>query len=330
MTERYDPQRIEAKWQRVWEDERAFHTPNPAPGEEARQRHWYQLEMLPYPSGTLHMGHVLNYTMGDVQTHLRRGRAGGCCGRWASTRSAYPPRTPRIREGGHPREITERNIVVIREQMKRLGWAIDWDREVSAHEPSFYHWTQWLFLRFFERGLAYRKAAPVNWCPNDQTVVANEHVIDGRCGRCGAEVEARNLEQWFFRITDYADELLEYDLPRGRRAGRSERRRSSATGSAAPRARRSCSASTSSTRTCPSSRHGPTRCSARRSSFSRPSIHSSSASREGRAGVREADGGAARRGAGRPRRRRQASSRTSTRRIPSTASSCPSASPTTC
>ena len=100
-------------------------------------------------------------------------------------------------------------------QMKRLGWAIDWDREVSAHEVGFYHWTQWLFLRFFERDLAYRKAAPVNWCPNDQTVVANEHVVDGRCWRCGGLVEARNLEQWFFRITAYADELLEYDLPEG-------------------------------------------------------------------------------------------------------------------
>ncbi len=126
-----------------------------------------------------------------------------------------PAENAAIKEGGHPREITERYIVVIREQMKRLGWAIDWDREVSAHEVGFYHWTQWLFLRFFERGLAYRKAAPVNWCPNDQTVVANEHVVDGRCWRCGGQVEARNLEQWFFRITEYADELLEYDLPEG-------------------------------------------------------------------------------------------------------------------
>ena len=133
-----------------------------------------------------------------------------------------PAENAAIREGGHPREITERYIVVIREQMKRLGWAIDWDREVSAHQPEFYRWTQWLFLRFFERGLAYRKAAPVNWCPNDQTVVANEYVIDGRCERCGAEVEARNLEQWFFKITDYADELLEYDLPAGGRVARAD------------------------------------------------------------------------------------------------------------
>jgi leucyl-tRNA synthetase len=102
---------------------------------------------------------------------------------------------------------------LIRRQMKRLGWVIDWDREISAHEVEYYRWTQWLFLKFFERGLAYRAAAPVNWCPNDQTVVANEHVVDGRCWRCGYLVEARNMEQWFFRITAYADELLEYDLP---------------------------------------------------------------------------------------------------------------------
>ncbi len=213
--ERYDPQQIEEKWQRVWEAEGAFHEPNPAPGEEADERHWYQLEMLPYPSGSLHMGHVLNYTMGDVQTHLRR-RSG-----WRVLRPmgfdsfGLPAENAALRDGEHPRKSTERYIVLMREQMKRLGWAIDWDREVSAHQPEFYRWTQWLFLKFFERGLAYRKAAPVNWCPNDQTVVANEYVIDGRCERCGAEVEARNLEQWFFKITDYADELLEYDLPEG-------------------------------------------------------------------------------------------------------------------
>ena len=126
-----------------------------------------------------------------------------------------PAENAAIREGGHPREIVERNIVEIREQMKRLGWAIDWEREVGAHEPEFYRWTQWLFLKFFERGLAYRKAAPVNWCPYDQTVVANEYVIDGHCERCGTLVELRNLEQWFFKITAYADELLRFDLPPG-------------------------------------------------------------------------------------------------------------------
>jgi leucyl-tRNA synthetase len=214
MTERYDPQQIEEKWQRVWEAENAFHTPNPAPGEDSGP-HWYQLEMLPYPSGTLHMGHVLNYTMGDVQTHVRRRQGWRVLRPMGFDSFGLPAENAAIKEGGHPREITEQYIPLIRAQMKRLGWAIDWDREVSAHEVGFYHWTQWLFLRFFERDLAYRKAAPVNWCPNDQTVVANEYVIDGRCDRCGAEVEARNLEQWFFRITAYADELREYDLPDG-------------------------------------------------------------------------------------------------------------------
>jgi leucyl-tRNA synthetase len=126
-----------------------------------------------------------------------------------------PAENAAIKEGGHPRESTERNIASIREQMKTLGWAIDWDRQVSTHDPGFYRWTQWLFLKFFEAGLAYRKEAPVNWCPNDQTVLANEQVIDGRCERCGAEVELRKLTQWFFKITDYADELLTYELPPG-------------------------------------------------------------------------------------------------------------------
>jgi leucyl-tRNA synthetase len=210
--ETYDPQAIEAKWQRVWEDERAFEVPNPEPGEPEKP-HWYQLEMLPYPSGTLHMGHVLNYTMGDVCTHLRRRKGWSVLRPMGFDSFGLPAENAAITEGGHPREITDRNIAGIRKQMKRLGWVIDWKREISAHEVDYYRWTQWLFLQFFERGLAYRAAAPVNWCPHDQTVVANEYVVDGRCDRCGTLVEARNLEQWFFKITAYADELLEYDLP---------------------------------------------------------------------------------------------------------------------
>ena len=211
--ERYEPQRIEPKWQQVWEDAKAFETPNPEPEETGGESHWYQLEMLPYPSGTLHMGHVLNYTMGDVATHFRRRNGWTVLRPMGFDSFGLPAENAAITEGGHPREITERNIVAIRKQMQRLGWAIDWKREISAHEVDFYRWTQWLFLRFFERGLAYRAAAPVNWCPNDQTVVAHEYVVDGRCDRCGALVEARNLEQWFFKITAYADELLEYELP---------------------------------------------------------------------------------------------------------------------
>jgi leucyl-tRNA synthetase len=211
--ERYDPKTIEPKWQQVWEAEKAWETPNPAPGEETDERHWYQLEMLPYPSGTLHMGHVLNYTMGDVVTHYRRRNGWRVMRPMGFDSFGLPAENAAINEGGHPREITERNIAAIRTQMKRLGWVIDWRREISAHEVDFYRWTQWIFLKFFERGLAYRAAAPVNWCPNDQTVVANEYVIDGRCDRCGALVEARMMEQWFFKITAYADDLLDYDLP---------------------------------------------------------------------------------------------------------------------
>jgi leucyl-tRNA synthetase len=210
--ERYDPKTIEPKWQQVWEAERAFETPNPPP-DAPDEPHWYQLEMLPYASGTLHMGHVLNYTMGDVLTHLRRRKGWKVLRPMGFDSFGLPAENAAINEGGHPREITERNIAAIRRQMKRLGWVIDWKREISAHEVDYYRWTQWLFLKFFERGLAYRAAAPVNWCPKDQTVVANEYVVDGRCDRCGTLVEARMMEQWFFKITAYADELLDYDLP---------------------------------------------------------------------------------------------------------------------
>jgi leucyl-tRNA synthetase len=215
VMERYDPKTIEPKWQAAWEAENTFETPNPASGDETDERHWYQLEMLPYPSGTLHMGHVLNYTMGDVVTHLRRRKGWKVLRPMGFDSFGLPAENAAINEGGHPREITERNIAAIRVQMKRLGWVIDWPREISAHEVDYYRWTQWIFLKFFERGLAYRAAAPVNWCPNDQTVVANEYVIDGRCDRCGALVEARMMEQWFFKITAYADELLRYELPPG-------------------------------------------------------------------------------------------------------------------
>ena len=208
---RYEPEQIEPKWQRVWEEARAFNVPNPDPGAPTAENHWYQLEMLPYPSGpSLHMGHVLNYTMGDVQTHVRR-RSG-----WHVVRPmgwdafGLPAENAAIREGRHPRETIERNIGTMRAQMKRLGWAIDWDREVAAHQPTFYRWTQWLFQQFVAHDLCYRREGPVNWCPNDQTVIANEYVVDGRCERCGAEVELRNMTQWFMRTTAYADELLEY------------------------------------------------------------------------------------------------------------------------
>ena len=209
MSDRYDPQAIEAKWQRVWEDEQSFHVPNPEPGASADERKTYVVEMLPYPSGELHMGHTLNYTIGDVIVHMRRRMGLNVLRPMGYDAFGLPAENAAIRDGIHPRISTERNIATIREQMKQMGWAIDWSRELSTADPAFYRWTQWLFLRFYERGLAYRKEAPVKWCPKDQTVLANEQVIDGRCERCGTEVEARNLTQWFFKITDYADALLD-------------------------------------------------------------------------------------------------------------------------
>jgi leucyl-tRNA synthetase len=208
VMEKYEPATIEPKWQQVWEAERAFYVDNPEPGTEPEQK-FYMLEMLPYPSGTLHMGHVLNYTLGDVLTHFRRRNGWMVLRPMGFDSFGLPAENAAIREAGHPREIIERNIEHIRGEMRRLGWAIDWDRETSAHEPEYYRWTQWLFLKFFDAGLAYRKESLVNWCPKDQTVVANEYVIDGRCERCGTEVVAKNMEQWFFRITAYADQLLE-------------------------------------------------------------------------------------------------------------------------
>ncbi|HWQ23836.1 MAG TPA: leucine--tRNA ligase [Gaiellaceae bacterium] len=207
--ERYDPHAIETKWQRVWEEERAFEVPNPGPDEAAAVEKSYVLEMLPYPSGSLHMGHMLVYTIGDVVTHFRRRNGLRVLHPQGFDAFGLPAENAAIREGGHPRVITERNIANIRRSMKRIGWAIDWSRELSTHEPSYYRWQQWQFLRFYERGLAYRKGAPVKWCPVDQTVLANEQVHDGRCERCGAEVVSRVMEQWFFRITDYAQALLD-------------------------------------------------------------------------------------------------------------------------
>ncbi|MBA2460303.1 MAG: leucine--tRNA ligase [Actinobacteria bacterium] len=207
--ERYDPQQIEPKWQRVWEDEQAFAVPNPAPGSTKDEGKTYVLEMLPYPSGDLHMGHVRNYMLGDIVSHFRRRNGFAVMRPMGYDAFGLPAENAAITRGEHPREVTPQNIAAIRSQMRRMGWAIDWDREVSTHEPEYYRWTQWLFLRFYEHGLAYRKEAPVKWCPRDQTVLANEQVVDGRCERCGSEVEAKSLTQWFFKITDYADVLLD-------------------------------------------------------------------------------------------------------------------------
>jgi leucyl-tRNA synthetase len=202
--DRYEASAIEAKWQRVWADAKAFQVSN-----EAVQPKSYVLEMLPYPSGSLHMGHMLVYTIGDVVTRFRARTGRHVLHPQGFDAFGLPAENAAIREGVHPRESTERNIAAITHSYRRVGWAYDWDRLTSTHEPGYYRWQQWQFLRFLERGLAYRKAAPVKWCPNDQTVLANEQVRDGRCERCGAEVESRLMEQWFFRITDYAQALLD-------------------------------------------------------------------------------------------------------------------------
>jgi leucyl-tRNA synthetase len=156
------------------------------------------------------MGHMLVYTIGDVVTRFRARSGMHVLHPQGFDAFGLPAENAAIREGVHPRASTERNIEHITRSYRRVGWAYDWDRLLATCKPEYYRWQQWQFLRFLERGLAYRKGAPVKWCPNDQTVLANEQVLaDGRCERCGAEVESRLMEQWFFRITDYAQVLLD-------------------------------------------------------------------------------------------------------------------------
>ncbi|MBN1527719.1 MAG: leucine--tRNA ligase [Thermoleophilaceae bacterium] len=203
--QRYDPAAIEAKWQRVWADEHTWEVSND-PDERPKA---YVLEMLPYPSGEPHIGHLKTYSVGDAVAHFRRRNGYRVLHPMGYDAFGLPAENHAIRTGRHPRESTEESIAEFQRQFRRWGVSIDWTREFGTHEPRYYRWTQWIFLRLFERGLAYRKQAAVKWCPNDQTVLANEQVIDGRCERCGALVESRQLEQWFFRITDYADRLLD-------------------------------------------------------------------------------------------------------------------------
>jgi leucyl-tRNA synthetase len=206
----YEPHAIERKWQEIWEAQHAFEVPNPAPGAPHNPRKRYVLEMLPYPSGSLHMGHMLVYTLGDVRAHFYRRNGYEVLRPMGFDSFGLPAENAAIKDGGHPREIVERNIAAITRTMKTIGWAIDWSRELSTHEPEYYRWTQWLFLQLFAAGLADRRLAPVKWCPHDQTVLANEQVKDGHCERCGTLVESRNIEQWFFRTTAYADQLLDF------------------------------------------------------------------------------------------------------------------------
>ncbi len=213
LGERYDAEAVEAKWQEIWDRDHAFRAePISVDGAVAVAPDTpksYVLEMLPYPSGEAHMGHVKNYTMGDVVANSRRRQGVRVFHPMGYDASALPAENAAIRVGEPPEVITKRNIARIREQLRRLGFSIDWDTEIATCDPEYYKWTQWLFLRFFEKGLAERREAAVNWCPNDQTVLANEQVVDGACERCGAQVELRQLSQWFLRITDYAQRLLD-------------------------------------------------------------------------------------------------------------------------
>jgi leucyl-tRNA synthetase len=211
---RYDPHALERKWQALWEEEGTWEVPNPGdPGFDPGAHKSYMLEMLPYPSGEPHMGHLKNYTMGDVLAHYRRRKGMLVLHPMGYDAFGLPAENHAIKTGEHPARSTNASIEEFRREFRSWGISIDWRREFGTHEPRYYRWTQWLFLRLYERGLAYRKLAPVKWCPHDQTVLANEQVIDGRCERCGNIVVVKNLEQWFFKITDYAERLLkDFDL----------------------------------------------------------------------------------------------------------------------
>jgi leucyl-tRNA synthetase len=206
-TGRYDPSQIELRWQERWERERTWEVDNDPHGDPREKS--YVLEMLPYPSGEPHIGHLKNYALGDVLAHFRRRTGRRVLHPMGYDAFGLPAENNAIKTGVHPREATNKSIAAYRHWFHRWGISIDWSREFGTHEPRYYRWTQWIFLKLLERGLAYRKEAAVKWCPFDQTVLANEQVIDGRCERCGNLVEARQLEQWQFRITDYADRLLD-------------------------------------------------------------------------------------------------------------------------
>jgi leucyl-tRNA synthetase len=206
--QRYDPKRIEPKWQELWAGERTWEVSNHPTGADERPKS-YVLEMLPYPSGEPHIGHLKNYALGDAIAHFHRRTGHRVLHPMGYDAFGLPAENHAINTGEHPRDSTNASIAAFRGAFKSWGISIDWSRELATHDPEYYRWTQWIFLQLYERGLAYRKEAAVNWCPHDQTVLANEQVIDGRCERCCHVVEIRQLEQWFFRITDYADRLLD-------------------------------------------------------------------------------------------------------------------------
>lgn len=204
LEQQYKPQQIERKWQEHWDSEKTFKTENTSDKPK-----YYALSMFPYPSGRLHMGHVRNYTITDVIARYKKMSGFNVLHPIGWDSFGLPAENAAIQSNKPPAEWTYKNIDYMREQLKNLGLSFDWDREVCTCSPDYYKWTQWIFLKLYEAGLAYKKEAAVNWCEPCMTVLANEQVIDGKCWRCDAEVTKKNLAQWFFKITDYSEQLLE-------------------------------------------------------------------------------------------------------------------------
>jgi leucyl-tRNA synthetase len=205
MKERYDPRPIEEKWQKYWEDKRLFRV-----AEDPEKEKFYLLEMYPYPSGKMHMGHLRNYSIGDVVARYKKNRGYNVLHPMGWDAFGMPAENAAIEHGVHPAKWTYQNIDTMRDQLKRMGFSYDWDRELATCDVTYYRWEQWLFLKMYEKGLAYRKRSYVNWCEPCQTVLANEQVEAGLCWRCHSEVTQKELDQWFFKITKYAEELLGY------------------------------------------------------------------------------------------------------------------------
>ena len=204
MKESYYPQEIEKKWQKVWEDNKAFKTT-----DDSNKPKYYALSMFPYPSGKLHMGHVRNYTITDVIARYKKMNGFNVLHPMGWDSFGLPAENAAMKHGANPEVWTDENIKYMTKQLKMLGLSYDWDREVTTCKPDYYKWTQWLFLQLYKKGLAYKKEAAVNWCEECGTVLANEQVIDGKCWRCDHVVEKKYLSQWFLKITDYAEVLLE-------------------------------------------------------------------------------------------------------------------------
>ncbi len=206
MEERYDFKKVEERWQRTWADNKTFKVT-----EDATKPKYYCLEMFPYPSGRIHMGHVRNYAIGDVISRYKRMRGFNVLHPMGWDSFGLPAENAAIKHGTHPAKWTLENIAFMRDkQLKRLGLSYDWDREVTTCLEEYYRWNQWFFIKMYEKGLAYKKLSYVNWCPSCNTVLANEQVEDGLCWRCSSVVTHKELEQWFFKITAYAEELLSY------------------------------------------------------------------------------------------------------------------------